>query len=46
VLLVDHSTHSISGAGALIYPAGSALRAEVRPEVECDLMKRRNILSS
>jgi hypothetical protein len=46
VLLVDRSTHSVSGAGVLIYPAGSALRAEVRAEMECDLMKRSNILSS
>jgi hypothetical protein len=42
VMLVDRSTHTDSGARAPICPAGSALqsnRAEVRAEVECDLMK-------
>jgi hypothetical protein len=49
VLLVDRSTGTSSGAGAPICPVGSALwsdRAEVRPEVECDLMKRSHILLS
>jgi hypothetical protein len=49
VLLVDRSTRTGFGAGALIYPLDLALRsdhAEVRAEVECDLMKRSHILSS
>jgi hypothetical protein len=49
VLLVDRSTCTGSGAEAPIYPIGSAIRsdhAEVRAEVECDLMKRSRILSS
>jgi hypothetical protein len=48
VLLVDHSTHTDFGAGASIYPTSLALRsdrAEVWPEVECDLMKMSRILS-
>jgi ferredoxin len=45
VLLVDRSTCTGSGAGALICPAGSALRLD-RAEVECDLMKMCHILSS
>jgi hypothetical protein len=46
VLLVDHSTCTDYRAGGLIYPIGSALqsdRAEVRAEVQCDLMKRSHI---
>jgi hypothetical protein len=46
VLLVDHSTHTDFGAGASIYPTSLALwsdRAEVWPEVECDLMKMSRI---
>jgi Fe-S-cluster-containing hydrogenase component 2 len=49
VLLIDRSTCIGSGAGALMCPAGSALRsdrAEVRAEVKCDLMKRSHILLS
>jgi hypothetical protein len=49
VLLVDRSMRTGSRAGTTICPAGSALRsdhAEVRAEVECDLMKRSHILSS
>jgi hypothetical protein len=49
VLFIDRSTHTGSGARASICSAGSALRsdcAEVRAEVECDLMKRSRILSS
>jgi hypothetical protein len=48
VLLVDRSTCTGFGAGALIFPTGSALwsdRAEVRAEVECDLMNKIRILS-
>jgi hypothetical protein len=46
VLLVDRSTHINSRVGALICPAGLALRsdcAELQVEVECDLMKRSRI---
>jgi hypothetical protein len=49
VLLVDHSMHASLGAGAPICPAGLTLRsdcAEVRVEVDCDLMKMSHILSS
>jgi hypothetical protein len=47
VLLVDRSTCTGSGAGAPIYPVGTALWsdcAKVRAEVECDMMKRSHIL--
>jgi hypothetical protein len=46
---VNRSMRTGSGAGASICPTGSALRsdrAEVRVEVECDLMKMSCILSS
>jgi hypothetical protein len=49
VLLVDRSMRTGLGARASICPAGSATRsnrAEVRVEVECDLMKRSGTLSS
>jgi hypothetical protein len=48
-MLIDRSTRIGSGAGALICPAGSALRSdhvEVWTEVEYDLMKKSHILSS
>jgi hypothetical protein len=49
MLFVDRSTRTVLRAGASIYPVGSILRsnrAEVRAEVECNLMKRSRILSS
>jgi hypothetical protein len=49
VLLVDCSIRTGSRVGAPICPVGLTLRsdrAEVRAEVECDLMKRSHILSS
>jgi hypothetical protein len=49
VLLVNRSTRTGFGVGALICPIGSALRsdfAKVWAEVEYDLMKRSHILIS
>jgi hypothetical protein len=49
VLLIDRSMRTGSGVGAPICSVGWALRsdrAEVRVEVEYDLMKRSCILSS
>jgi hypothetical protein len=49
VLLVDRSMRTGSRVGAPICLMGLTLqsdRAEVRAEVECDLMKRSHILSS
>jgi hypothetical protein len=46
VLLVDRSMRTDSRSGAPIYLVGSALWsdcAEVRAEVECDLIKRSHI---
>jgi hypothetical protein len=48
-MLIDRSTRTGSGEGASIYPASLAIRldhAEVRTEVEYDLMKMSHILSS